>query len=525
MPDTRSEASGAADEAALEPIAHFSVAERVARGRAARAEVPRRAHAEWEPSPVRADPVELLEEQAKTRVAELVPIRYGRMLVSPFTFFRGAAYLMAADLAGMPRTGLHAQLCGDAHLSNFGVFAAPDRRLVFDMNDFDETLPGPFEWDLKRLVASFAVAGREPWVRRGHAAAVNLAVGRAYRERSAASPRCGLRRLVLAYRRRGVAARVVVAGERRRRSSGSSATWPRRGRRTAPAFAKLTRDRRRRAADRRATPRCSSRSASSSSGEAGARGRARACPLVRRTLPGRPPSPARAVPLRRRGAQGGRRRQRRDAGVGRAHGRARDDDPLFLQVKEAQASVLEPFLGKSEFANHGERVVEGQRLMQAASDIMLGWLRTDGIDGVERDFYVRQLWDAKGSALVDVMEPKTMRLYAQVCGADARPRARPLGRRDRDRGLPRLERHLRPGDRRVRRGLRRSERTRLRHIEGGGRLRPDRRRDGALTRPARALATRDRSPRATEAGVTAAGSRHAHAAELELRVLQEGVSS
>ena len=142
-------------------VVHLSLGERAARGKAARGEVPRRVHGAWEPSLGRRDPVELLEEQAQSRVPELLPIRYGRMLVSPFTFYRGAAYLMAADLAGSPRTDLHVQLCGDAHLSNFGGFAAPDRRLVFGLNDFDETLPGPFEWDLKRLVASFAVAGRD----------------------------------------------------------------------------------------------------------------------------------------------------------------------------------------------------------------------------------------------------------------------------------------------------------------------------------------------------------------------------
>ena len=152
---------GSAVQSPAVKVEHFSVAEREARGKAARAEVPRSSHAAWEPPPHRPSPVELLEEQAQTRVPELVPIRYGRMLVSPFTFYRGAAYLMASDLAGMPRTGLHTQLCGDAHLSNFGVFAAPDRRLVFSINDFDETLPGPFEWDVKRLVASFAVAGRD----------------------------------------------------------------------------------------------------------------------------------------------------------------------------------------------------------------------------------------------------------------------------------------------------------------------------------------------------------------------------
>ena len=143
--------------------------------------MPRGTHGSWEASRVRADPVELLEEQAKTRVEELVPIRYGRMLVSPFTFYRGAAYIMAADLAGTPRTGLHVQLCGDAHLSNFGVYAAPDRRLVFDTNDFDETLPGPFEWDVKRLVASFAVAGRDRGFDKRRRRAINVAVSRSYR--------------------------------------------------------------------------------------------------------------------------------------------------------------------------------------------------------------------------------------------------------------------------------------------------------------------------------------------------------
>jgi len=173
---------GGTTRAPLQPVAHFTVAERAARGKAARAEVPRSSHAGWEPSAVRLDPVDLLEKQAKTRVEELVPIRYGRMLVSPFTFYRGAAYIMAADLAGMPRTGLHVQLCGDAHLSNFGVYAAPDRRLVFDTNDFDETLPGPFEWDVKRLVASFAVAGRDRGFDDRRRQAINLRVGRSYRE-------------------------------------------------------------------------------------------------------------------------------------------------------------------------------------------------------------------------------------------------------------------------------------------------------------------------------------------------------
>ena len=163
-------------------VEHFTPAERAARGKAARAEIPRSAHAAWEPTAQRRSPVDLLEEQAQTRVPELVPIRYGRMLVSPFTFYRGGAYLMAADLAGMPRTGLHVQLCGDAHLSNFGMFAAPDRRLVFSINDFDETLPGPFEWDVKRLVASFEIAGRDRGFDEADRQAINRLVVQAYRE-------------------------------------------------------------------------------------------------------------------------------------------------------------------------------------------------------------------------------------------------------------------------------------------------------------------------------------------------------
>src|SRR6478735_619065 len=163
-------------------VEHFTPGERAARGKAARAEVPRASHGEWEPPSHRPEPVDLLMEQAETRVSELVPIRHGRMLVSPFTFYRGAAYLMASDLAGGPRTGLHTQLCGDAHLSNFGAFAAPDRRLVFGLNDFDETLPGPFEWDVKRLAASFAVAGRVRGLKHAMRRSVVIAAVREYRE-------------------------------------------------------------------------------------------------------------------------------------------------------------------------------------------------------------------------------------------------------------------------------------------------------------------------------------------------------
>ena len=196
--------------------------------------MPRTSHADWEPPPHRPDPVELLEEQAQSRVPELVPIRYGRMLVSPFTFYRGAAYLMASDLAGGPRTGLHTQLCGDAHLSNFGVFAAPDRRLIFGLNDFDETLPGPFEWDVKRLVASFAVAGRDRGFDAKTRAAINTRVVQSYREAMRqfggdAQPR----RLVRTGRRRRHRSRVLVPRHRRAAQAAGEERREDAGRRTA----------------------------------------------------------------------------------------------------------------------------------------------------------------------------------------------------------------------------------------------------------------------------------------------------
>jgi uncharacterized protein (DUF2252 family) len=409
-------------------VEHLSEAERVAKGKAARAEVPRSSHAAWEPAADRPSPVALLEEQAKTRVAELVPLRYGRMLVTPFTFYRGAAYLMASDLAGMPRTGLHAQLCGDAHLSNFGAFAAPDRRLVFSINDFDETHPGPFEWDLKRLAASFAVAGRDRGFDDKRREAINLAVGRSYRE--AINRYAGMRNLDLWYTRGDVddllaeMRRFVTAKERKRAQANLAKT---RSKDSLKAFNKLT-----------------------------------------EIVDGEPriaADPPVVVPIEdivggerlheldgflhgvirsyRRTLTGDRRRlleryryvhaARKVVGVGSVGTRAfimlllgRDgNDPLFLQFKEAEASVLEPFLGKSKFANHGQRVVEGQRLTQAASDIMLGHIRAEGVDGVKRDYYVRQLWDAKGSALVELMEPTLMGLYAEACGAElARSHAR-----------------------------------------------------------------------------------------------------
>jgi uncharacterized protein (DUF2252 family) len=400
-------------------VPHFTPAERVARGKAARAEAPRSGHADWEASPTRRDPVELLEEQAQTRVPELVPIRRGRMLVSPFTFYRGGAYLMAADLAGMPRTGLDVQLCGDAHLSNFGAFAAPDRRLVFSVNDFDESLPGPFEWDVKRLVASFAVAGRDRGFDEDARAVINKEVTRAYRESMRDFVYMG--NLELWYARTDVediAEFIDAQAKKKVRKHFERNIAKARSKDSVRALGKLT---------------------EVVDGE--------------RRIVGDPPlivpvedvvgpdevrdveeTLRRLIRSYRRTLSGDRRRlleryryvhaAHKVVGVGSVGTRAwivlmlgRDDnDPLFLQAKEAEASVLEPFLGKSEYANHGQRVVEGQRLMQAASDLMLGWLRVNSFDGQGRDFYVRQLWDAKGSAIVETMTPRTMQAYARLCG-------------------------------------------------------------------------------------------------------------
>ena len=397
-------------------VEHLSVAERAALGKAARASVPRNVHGEWVAPAGRRDPVELLEEQAASRVPELVPIRYGRMGVSPFTFYRGAAYLMAADLGPSPRTGLDVQLCGDAHLSNFGAFAAPDRRIVFDVNDFDETLPGPFEWDLKRLVASFAVAGRDLGFRADQRRVVNLEVTRAYREaiRSLAS----MKTFDLWYSRIDAMSLLAefqstASGKRRKVMEKNLAKT--RAKDSMRAFTKLT-------TIVNGEPRIVSDPplivpiedlADGHDVEQFARGVIRG---YRRTLQG----DRKHLLERFRYVHAARK----VVGVGSVGTRAwvilmlgRDNqDPLFLQLKQAEASVLEPFLGKSQHANHGQRVVEGQRMMQAASDIMLGWDRITGPEGVKWDFYMRQLWDNKGSAIIEGMKPRELTGYARICG-------------------------------------------------------------------------------------------------------------
>jgi uncharacterized protein (DUF2252 family) len=392
--------------------------DRATRGKEARAAVPRSVHGEWRPAADRRDSVELLEEQAASRVPELVPIRYGRMLVSPFTYFRGAAYPMAADLAEAPRTGLDVQLCGDAHLSNFGAFAAPDRQLVFSVNDFDETLAGPFEWDVKRLAASFAVAGRDRGFGTEERTSINTEVTRSYREAMAGF--AGMKNLDVWYDRIHAeeVERLVKQGTKKQVKRFQRNLAKTQSKDSMRAFSKLTEI-------RDGEPRIASDPPLIVPIEDVVPGAEleRLDDLIRGVFR----SYRRTLSADRRHLLEGFRyahAARKVVGVGSVGTRAwillllgRDaGDPLFLQLKEAEASVLEPFLGESRFANHGQRVVEGQRLMQAASDIMLGWTRAPDADGHERHFYVRQLWDQKGSALVDKMDPLAMRLYAQLCG-------------------------------------------------------------------------------------------------------------
>ena len=410
------------DEQAPPEVLHFTAAERAARGKAARAEVPRTSHAGFELVADR-DPVQILMDQAPSRVPELVPIRYGRMLVSPFTFYRGAAAIMAHDLAPTPRVGLQAQLCGDAHLANVGGYASPERDLVFDLNDFDETLAGPFEWDVKRLATSFEICGRDRNFTKAQREKVVLRVVRKYREwmrKLAAMPN-----MQVWYARLDVATieqAIRQQGAEKQAQAVEAAAAKARTKDSMKAFSKLTEE-----------------------------------------VDGEPriiSDPPLIVPIReliedarraelaesdlqrlfrnyRRTLQPDRRHlleefrwvdfARKVVGVGSVGTRCwillmlgRDGtDPLFLQVKEAQASVLEPYLGKSEYANHGQRVVMGQRLMQSVSDIFLGWVHVDAkdtLDGEARDFYFRQLWDWKTSLDLDLVLPIGLELYAQVCG-------------------------------------------------------------------------------------------------------------
>jgi uncharacterized protein (DUF2252 family) len=403
--------------AAVQAAASYQ--QRRERGRAVRRVAPRGGQAEWAPAPDRPDPIDLLEAQAKNRIPELIPIRYSRMMASPFAFMRGSAIVMAHDLASTPRTGIQAQLCGDAHLLNFGAYASPERALLFDLNDFDETLPGPWEWDIKRLAASFVVAGRD----NGFDAAVCREAAQAsvasYRQRMAEFSEMG--ELEVWYSRVGeeeVRSMLSDAKARKRTAKKlSKSVRKARGRDSLQALSKLTRvvDGRRMIDD---DP-----------------------PLLVRIPEG---DEIRAqiyaiLEAYKRTLQEDRRHlldryrfvdaARKVVGVGSVGTRAyavllegRDEnDPLFLQVKEAGASVLEGQVPSNTYEHHGHRVVAGQRLMQAASDIFLGWFRGTG----GRDFYWRQLRDMKGSANVEGMSPDELVIYAGLCGwALARAHAR-----------------------------------------------------------------------------------------------------
>jgi len=393
----------------------LTVAERIARGKAARREVPRSSHAVFEPTAHRLDPIELLERQAEVRVSELVPIRYGRMLASPFTFYRGGALIMAADLAATPRTGFQVQCCGDAHLSNFGMFASPERRLVFDINDFDETLPGPWEWDVKRLAVSMLIAARNNGFAVDVREGIVLDTVREYRIRMAEFAAMG--NLEVWYTRFEVEEllpelRSQIGGKMRRQLDRAVAKALRRD--SVQAFSKLSDE------------------------VEGERVIVSDPPLIVRLDDLPDPDERDLVKaeverlLHEYSTTLSHERRilleqfrlvdlaRKVVGVGSVGTGAwialflgRDGrDPLLLQVKEAQASVLEEFVGRSDYRIAGERVVAGQRIMQASSDIFLGWLV-----GASRDYYVRQLRDWKGSLVVETMDPRALSVYGQLCAA------------------------------------------------------------------------------------------------------------
>jgi uncharacterized protein (DUF2252 family) len=402
-------------------VARLAPAESAARGKTARAEVPRESHAAFDPSPDRPDPIGLLEEQARSRVPELVPVRWGRMMVSPFTFFRGAALPMASDLASTPVSGLAVQACGDAHLSNFGIFGSAERRLMFDVNDFDETLPGPWEWDVKRLAASLEVAARGngfPAKQRRGIVAASVA-----RYRQAMRDFAGKTNLAVWYAH-------VDMDELRKQFE--SQLQPRQRKLVQKGLAKArTRD--------------SMQEVAKLTQIVDGRPRIISDPPLLVPIDELTPAEtdraaieewfASLIGKYRRTLETDRRYlleqyefgdiARKVVGVGSVGTRCwivlmlgRDAaDPLFLQVKEAEASVLSRFVGASKFANQGQRVVAGQRLMQASSDIFLGWQRTEaGLDGRPRDFYVRQLRDWKLSVDIENILASGMQLYGELCG-------------------------------------------------------------------------------------------------------------
>jgi uncharacterized protein (DUF2252 family) len=395
----------------------LSANERVARGKAARAEVSRSSHAVWEPPSDRTSPVDLLERQAKTRIPELVPIRHGRMLASPFSYFRGAALPMASDLATTPNSGLLAQICGDAHLCNFGVFGSPERHLFFDVNDFDETAAGPWEWDVKRLAASLEIAGRDNgFPEQARKSVVRRAV-RSYREAMLEFAQMPMLKVWYAHLDVDeMLPRFHSSLDRTQTPAVWKAITKARAHDSVQAFSKL---------------------AEVVDGQCRILHQPPLITPVEDLEDGIDPEAVlEAMDGFLRSYQDTLRGEERDlieqyrfahaarkvVGVGSVGTQAwivllldDQDDPLFLQVKEADASVIEEFTSPSEFSNHGERVVAGQRLMQAASDIFLGWERFDWL-GAERDYYIRQLRDWKGSADIAGMTHAGMELWGRMCG-------------------------------------------------------------------------------------------------------------
>lgn len=392
---------------------------RVARGKAARAEVPRESHAEFLAGPARGDPIDLLESQGATRVPDLLPIRYGRMASSAFAFFRGAALPMADDLARTPRSGLTVQACGDAHLANFGVFASPERRLVFDVNDFDETAPGPWEWDVKRLATSLEIAARSNDYPDRHRSRIVLAAVAEYRR--AMREFAGLDALGVWYAHADVEriqadTSVSLRGKQRRTlEKNMTKAHSRDNLGSLGRFASVHDGVARLNAEPPLVVPLRELISDSAEAEATETWLHTMIAAYGSTL-----EPERRVLLDRYRMVD---IARKVVGVGSVGTRSwmillMEDgaNPLFLQAKEAGPSVLEAYTGASEFDNAGQRVVVGQRLMQAVSDIFLGFVRAKGIDGVTRDFYVRQLRDWKGSAEVELMRPEGMLAYGRLCG-------------------------------------------------------------------------------------------------------------
>jgi uncharacterized protein (DUF2252 family) len=393
--------------------------ERAAHGRQAREIVPRTRHGEWVAPADRTDPLEILALQATTRVPDLVPIRYGRMAASPFAFFRGAAAVMAADLAHEVHSHLDVQLCGDAHLVNFGGFATPERDMIFDVNDFDETLPGPFEWDLKRLAASIEVAARSRGFDAARCRSLVALSARGYRQ--AIRGFGELRNIELWYQRLDAATLVGIWGSEvtgKVIDAFAQRVQKARSKDHLKAMAKLTEQvdgaLRFRSDPPLLTP---VRELFDSDHSAD---------TVQHLLDALDQYRVTLAPNRRHLLDTYHfvDLARKVVGVGSVGTRCwvalfvgRDEgDPLVLQVKEAEHSVAEPFLQPSQYTNMGQRVVAGQRLVQSASDIFLGWDTATGIDGVRRDFYFRQMWDWKLSPDVDTMEPDVFEVYAQMCG-------------------------------------------------------------------------------------------------------------